>query len=761
MNAVLLICAAADAPLVRGLALRLHAEGMVATLSSDMLAQPGSPRLIREALHATALVVVCLSQRALPNGSLDQDLARLLDLLAVLPNPRRLLITLRLTTCTLPEPLRAAPSLDLFNAQGYAALLATLRSHAATLEALKPPPVVEPAPLAPQPPALTLRGGFASPELERQGLVRRLGRGVARAVWFVDAAHALVVSGGGPALVPLAGGPPLWAIDCPTTCAALSPDQRWLVLSQAHHLLLWDLSDGHLQHSWSDPAPVQALGFAPDGRTLASVGVDRRVRLWRISSPASPPTLLATLTDEADQLARVAFSPDGNLIATGGIDQTVRVWRMLDRTLVQTLNGLGGAVEALAFSPDGQTLAAATRARLAYLWATQTWQPLATLAGHQGAIECMAFSADSQWLATGATDQQIRLWRRTDGTQAGPLLGARGPVTRLAFSPDCTALVSVGEEEHLRVWQLADHTQTVALRVLSGPVTSVALSADSAVLAIGLQNGATVIERLREPTAPRLRQHEHTAPVLSLAFTPATCLLTAAADRTVRLCQPATGAGSVLLQTQGASQLVALAPDGRLLAKSDGAGTVQLWRLRDSSGDPCGEFWGVLRGMRARPHLMAFGPCAQRLALADDAGGVWFWHLRPQIEAQPEPNLHLQLAGGRARCLALSADGSMLAAGNAQGDLTLWRTVDGTVTLHMPGTGAAATSAVFSPDGRMLVVGDAFGRIHLWRLTGSPRRRQPTSLHAHAGTVTQLQVSAQGTLLISGSDDGTVRMWKI
>ncbi|MFV9507908.1 MAG: hypothetical protein AB4911_25450, partial [Oscillochloridaceae bacterium umkhey_bin13] len=64
MSAVLLICTAADAPMVRGLARRLQADGLSVSVSVDLLAQGGSPRILREALRATASVVVCLSQRA-------------------------------------------------------------------------------------------------------------------------------------------------------------------------------------------------------------------------------------------------------------------------------------------------------------------------------------------------------------------------------------------------------------------------------------------------------------------------------------------------------------------------------------------------------------------------------------------------------------------------------------------------------------------------------------------------------------------------
>ncbi|MFV9507313.1 MAG: WD40 repeat domain-containing protein, partial [Oscillochloridaceae bacterium umkhey_bin13] len=740
----------------------LQADGLSVSVSVDLLAQGGSPRILREALRATASVVVCLSQRALPAGVPETDLARALELLALTPHPRRLTLALRLTSCNLPAALRSATALDLFSARGYEQVRNQLQAHAAASQPIAPVPP-PPAPVRPRIPALALQGAFALPELERHGLERRLGRGVARAIFLIDPDHALVVSGGGPALVPLTGGPPLWAIDCPTRCAALSPQARLLALANGTQLTLWDLADGSLRGLWQGhTAAVQALAFAPDGRTLASASRDRSIRLWRIGDNGRAPSLLATLADQADHVTSLAYSPDGNLLAAGGADRTVRVWRTFDRARVQTLGGLGGKVEALAFSPDGQTLAAGSRDRQLRLWETQSWRLLATLDGHHGAIEALAFSPDSSLIATGAADQQIYLWRRADAALVGAMVGHRGPITGLAFNPDGTTLASVAEDERLLLWTHTSGLQKAALRVLSGRITSLALSADGAMLAVGMSDGATTLYHVSDEAAPRLRQREHLAPVISSAFASPTQLVTADAERTVRLCHSGTGTSAILMQTHGAMHVAALAPNGQVLVSSDGEGTVQLWRLTVSESAPGSQFWRVLRGVRGRPVLVRFSPLADQLVIASDSGSLSLWRLADLRNEQEEPALHVRLASGRARCLALSADGSLLAAGDEQGAVTLWQTHNGSLMLTLPGQGYAATSLAFAPDGRSFAMGNALGMLQIWRLHGNEvQRRPPTTIHGHAGAVEQLHYSPRGGLLVSGSADGTVRLWRV
>ena len=752
---VLIACAPEDALAVRALAQRLRVDGM----NPALVAEPTPPRALRDALATAAAVVVCLSRRAVPGGQLVPTLAHLLEVLALTNDPQRLTLALRLTSCAAPSALRASAICDLFSASGYERLLAALRDHATTLA--PPPPLPVPEPPPPTIPALRLRGGFGLPALEQYGLVRRLGRGVARAIFMVDAQHALVVSGGGPALTPLAGGPPLWAIDCPTSCAALSPSGRLLALAASTQIFLWDLADGSLRgRCKGHTEPISALAFAPDARTLASASHDRSVRLWRTGGAGHPPTLLSTLPKHAAQVTSVAFSPDGALVAAGDADRTVRIWRSLDQSCVQSLAGHGGAVETLAFSPDGATLAVGARGRQVRLWATDTWRVTVTLADHGGAVETLAFSPDGALLATGATDQHVRLWRCADGTLQHVLRAHAGPVTKLAFSPDGATLASVAEDARLLTWHVADGVQRGTLRPLSGRVTSLALSRDDAHLAVGTSNGAMALYDLVADERAGLRQHEPRGAILSVAFAAGGRLVSAAADGTVRVCQRSDGESRLLLQTHGAMDGMCLAPDGHLLAHSDGAATVQLWRLAGADAPPGGTFWCVLRGLRGRPRLIAFAPRADAVAVTTDDGTVALWRISDPA-GEREPALTLVCSGGRVRSVAFSADGALLAAGGDSGTIQIWRTLNGVTLDTLPSTGHAATSLAFAPDGRTLAVGDALGTLRRWRIGGTAtRRRPPVACLAHAGAVAHLVYGA-GSLLVSGSADGTARVWRV
>jgi WD40 repeat protein len=53
----------------------------------------------------------------------------------------------------------------------------------------------------------------------------------------------------------------------------------------------------------------------------------------------------------------IAISPDGKTLATGGDDRRVKLWNIATQQELATLGPLTGACRSLRFSPDGRTLA--------------------------------------------------------------------------------------------------------------------------------------------------------------------------------------------------------------------------------------------------------------------------------------------------------------------------------------------------------------------------------------------------------------------
>jgi eukaryotic-like serine/threonine-protein kinase len=67
---------------------------------------------------------------------------------------------------------------------------------------------------------------------------------------------------------------------------------------------------------------ISALTFSPDGRILASAGLDGSIRLW---DPATGKERTCR-TDDVGRVNSISFSPDCARLAFADNDSSVRIW---------------------------------------------------------------------------------------------------------------------------------------------------------------------------------------------------------------------------------------------------------------------------------------------------------------------------------------------------------------------------------------------------------------------------------------------------
>src|SRR6185369_12348617 len=111
----------------------------------------------------------------------------------------------------------------------------------------------------------------------------------------------------------------------------------------------------------------------PDGKRLASAGVDRFVRVWEVAT--GQPVI--ALQGDAEYYNGVAFSPDGTHVVSGG-ERNVTMWDAATGE-VHYLRGHTGNVMAVAFSPDGTRLASGGWDNAVKVWDTSTGKEIVTL----------------------------------------------------------------------------------------------------------------------------------------------------------------------------------------------------------------------------------------------------------------------------------------------------------------------------------------------------------------------------------------------
>ncbi|KAH8802341.1 quinon protein alcohol dehydrogenase-like superfamily, partial [Flagelloscypha sp. PMI_526] len=274
--------------------------------------------------------------------------------------------------------------------------------------------------------------------------------------------------------------------------------------------------------------------------------------------------------------------------------------------------------------------------------------------------------------------------------------------------------------------------------------------------------------------------------VSSIAFSPdGTHVASCCDDEAVRIWDAGSGKQLRKFDSHGGSVAsIAFSPDSKRIVSGSHDGSVKIWDAESGK-----QLWRLC-GNGSRVNSVAFSPDCKHVVSGSDDRSVWIWDTESGKQLW-----ELNRNGYQVRSVTFSPDGKLVVMGSPDGFGKVWDSESGKqllelrekdVDLHISTRSApttmittdsgkwvlttrrigienrnyrfvdAGTSVAFSPDGKRIVSGSDDGFVRIWD-TESGKRIQKCCVHA--SSINSVAFSPDGKCIVSGSDDKSVRVW--
>ncbi|MHC5108611.1 MAG: WD40 repeat domain-containing protein, partial [Planctomycetota bacterium] len=562
---------------------------------------------------------------------------------------------------------------------------------------------------------------------------------------------------------------------------ACHPGNRYVVTGGEDGVLrVWDSQAEEQSRHWqAHPSSVTSVAFTADGTLLISGCADGSIGVWSFASGENIRMLTA---DEA--VAAVAVH-DNEIIAASLESGTVKLFDLETGTLARTLEGHQAISWCVDFNADGSLLASASDDGTARIWSVQDGSTVATIDRHKGKVKWVDFHPDGRRLATGSADRTIGIYDALTGATLEVLSGHTARTSSVHFSPDGNNLMSTSNDRTVRIWNVKDWSTRLVLTGHEYLVLPGAFFPDGQRVATVSYDGTV---RLWDGVAGQDRYHVSGIgrAVTAISFLPdGFSYLTISQDRILRLWDAQT---NELVARKGPFKDglhgLAVSGDGRWLAVGS-RNDIRVFEARS------GREHAELTGHEDIVFDVAFDASGRYIASASKDKTVRIWRVA-------NGELVETITGDSPwSCCAYARDADLLAAGNQQGAVKVWRTpdyrevmnvkahqsrintmrileagnvvvsagFDGRVVFHDIERGVEVEPALvhddpvldfdITPDARSLVTATIHPDIFVWDMAS---HELVVSLAAHANVVSAAAFSPNGSQLVTGSM-AVARVW--
>lgn len=497
---------------------------------------------------------------------------------------------------------------------------------------------------------------------------------------------------------------------------------------------------------------VYAATFTPDNKKIVSCGKDSTIRVWDVSTQKQ---IGEPLRGHENYVVSVKTIKEGQEIVSGSYDGTIRRWSIkTHKQLGVAMTGHAKRINQICVTSDEKYIISCSSDATIRIWCLHTGVQVGeNLCGHKGAVNSVCVSSDGKYVISAGEDGTIRVWNFKLGKQDGnSLLGHNCSVKSICVTSNGKLIISADQKGQIRFWNMMSRMQVGdALVCDCDSIESIAVSPDnSTFFAAGYDGKIRLFDVASRTLIGQAEAHGDWINDIEISNN-GKFVVSAGGDQSIKLWEATTlmPLGEPFIGTDSWINSVRITSNSRHIISAGDDAAIRIWDVIKKRMI-CEPYYGHT----ARINEVDVSMDGTVVSASDD-GTVRVWNI---LNKNRIPAV---LCGHTAwvRTVLLSEEGNYAISGGWDNDIIVWDLVNDKIVNKFVGHKASVEALAMTKDMNLLVSGSDDNTIRFWNIKEGTECQEP--IVAHDDWVRALKLLHNQKNIVTASWDNTICIWDL